>query len=345
CLLECLVPPQCSATRSRAHGFRNGPVQVERDRLNRLADRGARVLLLQSPAVDEVLAERLFVGTREIIELLTKESHARIGDTRLIARRWKRKQGDVLVDGEHSRFGTVHVTSSRVADERENVLDLGILRKRARVLHIHCAALGVKPPVRSILIRNLSNHSIDGARRTAQLVQQSSGIANHQWIGVYNQTVALLRLDGQSSDNRSGKAALNRVLQFGTTILGAEAGVLSNNQYLRSGAHESAKLRPADAASVGKHLDGTYPAAETREVDEFRVQPFLREFKEQLAFLRVPIERNKPIIALQPGDAACGRVLNRVGCLLLRAGTKILILGKNENRKTEEEKNRLCHCG
>src|SRR5579884_622451 len=76
-LLECLVPPQRTATRSRTHRLRDSTIEIKRNRLNRLTHRGARIFLLQPPAVNEVLTKRLFVCARKVVELLAEESHAR----------------------------------------------------------------------------------------------------------------------------------------------------------------------------------------------------------------------------------------------------------------------------
>src|SRR5689334_10771349 len=51
-LLKCLVPPQRTATSGRAHRFRNGSIEIESDGLNRIADRGGRILFFKPPAVN-----------------------------------------------------------------------------------------------------------------------------------------------------------------------------------------------------------------------------------------------------------------------------------------------------
>src|SRR5262245_49850333 len=99
---------------------------------------------------------------------------------------------------EDAGFGVVDRTSSRVARERENVLDLCVQGKIAAVIEIDHAALIIKPPVSRVFACDLPNHAAYRARWAPQLAKQARGVANYQRVGIHYQ---LLR----SEERRVGK--------------------------------------------------------------------------------------------------------------------------------------------
>src|SRR5437868_910681 len=105
--------------------------------------------------------------------------------------------------------------------------------------------------------------------------------------------------------------------------------VLRDNQNLRPGADEAAKLRSAHTAAVGEHLDRPDAAAESGEVYELLIEALRRQLEQQHALLGVPIVRNEPVVALEAGEAIFVG-MSAVG----RACLRTILLCTGEERET-----------
>src|SRR5580765_8047472 len=148
-----------------------------------------------------MLIERVFVRARKIFEALAEQSDSRIADTWLVSRFGQSQERDVFVYGENTSFGIVDCTSSRIARERENVLDLRVQDKTATVIQINRASLIIKPPVSGVVVGDCPNHAAYCARRAPQLSKQTRGVPDHQRIGVHNQLLAFFCFNRQRREN------------------------------------------------------------------------------------------------------------------------------------------------
>src|SRR5437762_14005914 len=66
-LLESLVPPQRPFARSRADRLGNRLIKIEDNGLNWITDGSSGIFLLQAPAGDVSLVQRIFVTSREVL--------------------------------------------------------------------------------------------------------------------------------------------------------------------------------------------------------------------------------------------------------------------------------------
>src|SRR6185503_2640494 len=91
-LLERVVPPQRGLAHRGALGLGHAAVEVIDDRLHRIRERGARILLLEPPAADEGALERLGEGCGVIEERGGEEADAGIERAPGVAGRGQREE-------------------------------------------------------------------------------------------------------------------------------------------------------------------------------------------------------------------------------------------------------------
>ncbi len=309
---EGIVPPENAALGGGTNVGRHSRVDIEGDRLDRLAQCGFRIFFHQAPARDEAALQRLVVGLREVLEIRPEEADANVLLARLEARLGQRDERMVLAHGERVRVGRVEAELSLVGSEGQHRLHFRVPREIPGVLQVDDAAVVVEPPHNGASLRA---HDVagDGARWIAQLSEQIEDVAHDERIAVHQQRAVGFRLDRKRSEYRGGKAQFNGFLQRGRTGSGAELVVLLDDEHALSDAEEAADGAAVGAAAVGKHVERADAAAQRGEVEEFVLECAGRKFEEQRALFRVPVIRSEAVGALESGGAG-GDVHVTRGC-------------------------------
>ncbi len=136
--LEGVVPPESALADRRALGLRDAAVEVIDDRLDRLRERGARVLLDEPPAHREVFFDRLGEGRRVIEVAPRDEADARIERARRKTRLRQLQERVMPPQAHRVAVGQDHRHAARrvFGGEGQRRLDLGVLRKSSGPLEI-----------------------------------------------------------------------------------------------------------------------------------------------------------------------------------------------------------------
>ena len=128
---ERLIPPACAIDKRRAHGLGHAGVHIIDDGLHRLGARGRRVFLLEAVPRGKSEIDVLVDGLREVHDVRSTHTDARVGEPWRVVAVGELHERVVLTqrDGLARRGHAIHERARLAAGEREDRLDLVVVRK------------------------------------------------------------------------------------------------------------------------------------------------------------------------------------------------------------------------
>ena len=307
--LECLVPPRGAFDERAANRLRGAVVDVIDDRLDRLGDGRGRVLLLEAMSRDPPLLDWLVDRRRVVVELDPERRGAGVELSRLVVQVGQLDERVVLAQRDRDRRrGRLPNIRARIliGRERQNGFDLGVLWKPLGARHVRRAAAFVE--------------FVFALMRLAQAIHHAMCVPHEERGRVDQRTVALLGFDLEPPEHALGKrvfhcAAFGLVARNGAVVI-----IRLNHQDFLADSLERDDARVAQLPPIQADRIGSQACGERDLIEHLLVEP--PDLHEQLAGLRLPIERQVSVDALQPlrlvgdGGKFLGRWLVRLRLVL-----------------------------